>query len=284
MKKIGFIDYFIDEWHANNYPRLIRESPFGNEFKVALAWALIDPPGKKPLDAWCLEHGIGKARSIEDVVENCDCLVVLSPDNVEQHESLAALPLRSGKPVYIDKPFAPDLKTAQSFFDRARTHKTPLMSSSALRFAPELRRVLAEKIAGRPVHFMATGGPGVFHVYAIHQLEMLAMTLGVGANRVMHIGNDYSDVMAVHYPDGRRGVINLAPGYEFGFLAAYGEREYAGSERLEGFFEEFVKAMLLFFKTGESPVEEAQTLEIIALLEAGMSARKKQDEWFYVPR
>lgn len=26
MKKIGFIDYFLDEWHANNYPDWIRET------------------------------------------------------------------------------------------------------------------------------------------------------------------------------------------------------------------------------------------------------------------
>lgn len=24
MKKTGFIDYYLDEWHANNYPQWIR--------------------------------------------------------------------------------------------------------------------------------------------------------------------------------------------------------------------------------------------------------------------
>jgi hypothetical protein len=26
MKKIGFIDYFLDEWHAENYPQWIEEN------------------------------------------------------------------------------------------------------------------------------------------------------------------------------------------------------------------------------------------------------------------
>ena len=26
MKKIGFIDFFLDEWHANNYPKWIRQA------------------------------------------------------------------------------------------------------------------------------------------------------------------------------------------------------------------------------------------------------------------
>ncbi|MCF6175148.1 MAG: hypothetical protein L3J71_05240 [Victivallaceae bacterium] len=34
MKKIGFIDYHIDEWHANNYPKWIRESSRKNEKRV----------------------------------------------------------------------------------------------------------------------------------------------------------------------------------------------------------------------------------------------------------
>ena len=31
MIKIGFIDYFLDEWHANNYPKFIAQK-FGDEF------------------------------------------------------------------------------------------------------------------------------------------------------------------------------------------------------------------------------------------------------------
>ena len=26
MKKIGFIDYYLDEWHANNYPQFIKDA------------------------------------------------------------------------------------------------------------------------------------------------------------------------------------------------------------------------------------------------------------------
>ncbi|MDZ4197913.1 MAG: hypothetical protein U1E27_01360 [Kiritimatiellia bacterium] len=50
MFKIGFIDLFIDEWHANNYPKLIRESRFKDEIEVALAWEEA-PRGGKPLAA-----------------------------------------------------------------------------------------------------------------------------------------------------------------------------------------------------------------------------------------
>src|SRR5690606_15025718 len=103
-----------------------------------LAWEKFTPAGKMSLDAFCQKHGIGKALSIKQVVDSCDCLIVLSPDNAEMHEELADLPLKSGKPVYIDKPIAPDLASARRLFEKARAHNTPMMSCSSLRFGNEV--------------------------------------------------------------------------------------------------------------------------------------------------
>lgn len=73
-KKIGFIDLFIDEWHANNYPKWIRESALKDEFDVAFAWEKSTPAGKKDLNAWCAEQNVTPAKSIEEVIENSECL------------------------------------------------------------------------------------------------------------------------------------------------------------------------------------------------------------------
>ena len=49
MKKIGFIDYYLSEWHANNYPAWINEAAdkLGLDCKVAYGWAEKSP---SPLD------------------------------------------------------------------------------------------------------------------------------------------------------------------------------------------------------------------------------------------
>ena len=279
MKKIGFVDYSIDEWHANNYPAMIRNSEFAGEFEVALAWEEVSIPGKKPIEEWCREHGIGRARSIEEVVDRCDFLVVLSPDNPERHEVLADLPLRSGKPVYVDKPFAPTRTAAERLFRLARDHRTPLMTSSALRFAPALTRALKDQIGDESIAFAATRGPGKFAVYAIHQLEMLVMALGTGARRVMHLGSGRSDLMVMDYRDGRRGTITLFPAYEFAISLGFGKSGVLALERLEGFFEPFIREMLRFFLSGHCPIPPAQTLEIMALVETGISAFETPDTW-----
>ena len=60
MKKIGFIDLSLDEWHANNYPNWFRTSRFSEEFTIAGAWE--EKPGTRPLEVWCGEMQISPFR------------------------------------------------------------------------------------------------------------------------------------------------------------------------------------------------------------------------------
>ncbi|MEI7437425.1 MAG: Gfo/Idh/MocA family oxidoreductase [bacterium] len=284
MKKIGFLDYYIDEWHANNYPAMIRASSFKEQFEVAMAWEAQPVAGKKPIDDWCREQKVLKAPDLATVVRECDCLVVLSPDNAEQHEVLADLPLRSGKPVYIDKPIAPSLAAAQRLFAKAHKHGTPMMSCSALRYGSAFEQALAERAADKPVHFAATGGPGVFEIYAIHQLEMLVMALGTGASRVMQCGNRDARVMIIDYPDGRRGLFNQNSVQPFEISMQFGEGKGVSVTKMDDFFPRFIEAMLRFFDTGHPSAPEAETLEIAALIETGRKALESPDRWVSIVR
>ena len=178
--KIGFVDYYLDEWHANNYPQWIREAS-GGTMEVSLAFGLIDSPiGGRTNAQWCADMGIPQAKSIAEVVEACDAIVVLSPDNCEMHEQLCQLPLRSGKPVYVDKTFAPDLETAQRIFAIAEESHTPCYSTSALRYAEEYQGLEGIKA-------ISTWGPNEFETYSIHQLEPVMMLMGADAARVMYL-------------------------------------------------------------------------------------------------
>ncbi len=277
MMKIGFIDYFIDEWHANNYPKWIRQSSLADRFEIALAWQETQPEGKKSLAEWCKVHGVKPAASLEQVVAESDALIVLSPDNPERHEELCDLPLRSGKPVYVDKTFAPDLATGQRLFAKAEQHGTPMYSTSALRNVENLAKVLAE-LAGTRIDFAATRGPGTWGNYAVHQIEPLVMLLGTGACRVMHVGNDQAAALVIDYPDGRRGNVLQTPELPFHISAQAGDKTFSLDD-MGDFFPRFMEAMLRFFETKEAPVPKAQTLEIMALLEAGGKALKVRDTW-----
>lgn len=173
MQTIGFIDYFLDEWHANNYPEWIKQAS-GGELQVAYAYGKIDSPrpGGLTTDDWCAKYGITRCATIEEVVEKSDCLLVLSPDNCEMHEELCQIPLRSGKRTYVDKTFAPDLAAAERLFAIARQSGTPCYSTSALRFAAEYRDIRPDEVTA-----VSCWGPNDFDTYSVHQLEPLMMLM-----------------------------------------------------------------------------------------------------------
>ena len=58
MKKIGFIDYYLDEWHANNYPAMLKELS-NSRYEVTCAYGKIDSPiGGMTNKEWSTKMGI----------------------------------------------------------------------------------------------------------------------------------------------------------------------------------------------------------------------------------
>jgi GFO/IDH/MocA oxidoreductase family protein len=279
MKKIGFIDYHIDEWHANNYPQWIRESTRKDDFEIAYAWEESQGEGLRSLEAWCKDFSVTPAKNIEQIVEDCDGLIVLAPSNPEVHERLADIPLQSGKPVYIDKPFAPDKATAEALFEKAEKHGTPLFSSSALRFGSEIQKAVKETLTRECVDFAFSAGGGTsFEEYSIHQIEMLVMLMGTGAERVMQCGSNRTNQLLIDYGSGRRSVMTLMPGHGFQ-ISADCEKDRVTINSMTDFFPCLLEAILEFFETGCPPVKKEETIEIVSILETGIKALEKRDIW-----
>ena len=164
MKKIGVIDYYLDQYHFENYPSWIKKLSDG-EMEIAYAWAKVEHEGGKSNALCAKEQGVELLSSIEEVIEKSDFLIVMSPDNPEQHEELCKLPLQSGKLTYIDKTFATDRDAAIRIIDMAKKGNTPFFSTSALRYSVEY-----ENIKRDGIEFIASRGPGKFGNYGIHQV------------------------------------------------------------------------------------------------------------------
>ena len=274
MKKIGFIDYYLDEWHANNYPAWIKEASNG-EMEVAYAWGKIPSPHSGMTSReWCEKYGIACCDTLEELIEKSDCLIVLSPDNCEMHEELCRLPLASGKLTYVDKTFAPDLDTARRIFAMANAGKTPCYSTSALRFASEYGTVCKEQITA-----INCWGPSGFETYSIHQLEPLMMLMGVAAEKVLYTEAENWYQLLVAFADGRQGSIS---GYRTGspFMMNIAGKESSQLIRVESdFFHNFIVELVKFFRTGVVEVSHEETLRIMAVRGAGLKAQACPGQW-----
>ena len=277
-KKIGFVDLFIDEWHANNYPSWIKAAPRADEFELAYAWQAEQREGLKTLEAWCAEFGAAPCSSLEELVEKSDVIFVLAPSNPEVHEQLAELPLKSGKCVYIDKPFAPDKAAAERMFALADQYGTKMFSSSALRFGSEIAAV-RKAIAPADVDVMNTRGGGrSFEEYAIHQAEMIVSVMGTGIADVMQCGHGRTQHCVIRYQDGRRAAMTLNPGSPFS-VAVYTQDKTETISEMGDFFPNLLASILDFFATGNTPVDRKETIEIASLLRTAIDARKTPDQW-----
>lgn len=279
MMKLGFIDYYLDEWHANNYPAWIRKAS-GGEMAVTCAYGRIASP-HSGMDSkeWCETYGIELCHTIEEVVEKSDGLIVLSPDNCEMHEELCRLPLGSGKPTYVDKTFAPNYGVAKRIFDMAEAGGTPCWSTSALRFAVEYKELNRQEILA-----VNCWGPNDFDTYSIHQLEPLMMLMETPAKRVMFMPGEGWYTLAVEFVDGRYATVS---GYQSGSPFLMNVALKTGSRMIEvksDFFQVFIQELVDFFRSGTVKVSREETLRIMAVRGAGLKAQAHPGQWIDVEK
>lgn len=274
-KKIGFIDYYLDEWHANNYPEMIKKWAPGLE--VAYAYGKIDSPhpGGMTSKEWEAKYGVKVLDSMEEVIEKSDYLLVLSPDNPEMHEELCEKPLKSGKNTYIDKTFAETKASAERIFEMAERGNTKCYSSSALYFAKEYSPIYKQNVVN-----IDSCGPNRFPIYVIHQLEPIVAMMKTNALRVMSVGTEEYPMVLVEFEGGKRAKLStFLTGDTFSMNIGC-QDENAKLVKVESdFWESFIKALAVFYETGEIPVPHENTLRVIAAREAAIKALGRPFEW-----
>lgn len=260
MKKIGFIDYYLSEWHANNYPVWLENAAkqLGCEYKVCYGWAEKDVSVVDGVttDQWCENFGVEKCQTIEELCEKSDYIIILAPSDPEKHLPYAKTALKYGKRTYIDKTFAPNLSEAKEMFDIAEKYDAPFFSTSALRYASELDAVESPKF------LKVWGGGGNFPEYSIHQIEMVVKLMGCAHKNVTLNKTDDGCVCDIELTDGRMVQLNYSP--SFGFAI---ETENGRVDIVSSFFDLLMVDIVKFFETGVLPFEKEQTLTAMAMRE-----------------
>ena len=278
MKKIGFIDYYISEWHANNYPAWIKEvcKKAGLDYEVSFAWAMKDVSqvDGKTTTQWCEEFGINKCDTVEELCAKSDFIVILAPSNPEMHLPLvkASFPHAKGKRFYIDKTFAQDLETAKEIFALAKLYDISFFSTSALRYADEIQPYAnCEKV-------VTHGGGGNFEEYIIHQAEMLVKTMGTEIVRAKTMNTETGNTCYVEFSDERVGEMNYDP--NFGFkVALTKDKTTCSATIVSPFFMNLMLKILTFFEHGEKDFCGKETLAVMALREAVIKSKENNGCW-----
>jgi predicted dehydrogenase len=222
-------------------------------------------------------YGVAMCDSIAGVVRDVDAILLESVDGRQHLQQFRELAV--GKPVFIDKPLTTSTADARLLIDLARATSTPVMSCSALRFAAGVADLVTEtaRDQARIASCEAFGPaeiledyPGLFW-YGIHSAEMLFALMGRGCRTVRCVSYDQMDIAGGAWSDGRVGVMKgtRLGRSDFGCVAhtASGTR-FALALDTPPFYYLLLQQIIAFLASGRSPVDLADTFEIIAFIEA----------------
>ncbi len=285
MIRLGIVDF--DTSHATEFTRRLNHVDIAEDQWVEGARVVAGVPGESKIapelipqyTAQMKEYGVAILDDPADLFGKVDAVMIESVDG-SVHLDRAMPFLKKGMPLFVDKPFACSLADAKEMFKVAMESHVPLMSSSSLRYAPEVvaaRGGKGAEGAEGAVFGVSTYGPaptqprnpGLFH-YGIHPVEMLFTLMGPGCTRLTCLSQPGADVVSGIWGDGRIGSIRgiRSGAREYGFTL-FGEKDVVTRGVSTRFiYRELLKRIVSFFETRQSPIEPRETLEIVAFIEA----------------
>ena len=267
-----------DDPHHNASGRIVAGYPGGSP-DMATSASRVDRYTAELRDT----YGVSIEKSIEAVAEMSDAVFLESVDgrvHLEQFERIAPF----GKPTFIDKPFATNTADAERIAELAAKHNVTLMSCSALRFAEPFTEALADSATGEiigidcagPLHLEPTQ-PGLFW-YGIHTVEMVYAALGAGFRRVTALGTRDHDVVCGEWDDGRLATIRGNRRGNNAFSAVIHREQDSrfvnASASAKPYYVSLIEAAMEMLRTGESPIDPAETVEIVRFIETANAARE----------
>lgn len=280
MKRIGIIDRYISEWHANNYPAWIAEmnDALKTDYAVQYAWAEEDvsPLDGVSTDEWCRKMNVTRCTSIEELCEKSDALMILAPSDPAKHLEYAAKALPFGKPTFIDKTFAVSASEAETIFAIAEKHHAPMFSSSALRFATEVKEL-------PPVQILTvTGGGSDFEEYLIHLVEMIGATLGGEVEKARVSRKGKQRICDLVMADGKLCTVLYSEGMPYILNGETADGKNVGGRVKSDFFKNLIRAILCFFADGAPAVCKQDTLYVMRVRDLLIAADHMPGQWITV--
>ncbi|MEN9636646.1 MAG: hypothetical protein RL077_5050 [Verrucomicrobiota bacterium] len=226
--------------------------------------------------------GVEIVDSIPQLLEKVDVVFLESVDG-RIHWQEAAPVLKARKPLWIDKPAAGTLADAIAIYELAAKQQTPCFSSSSLRFTPGVVELAKKKELGKIIGAISwgpcdyePGTPDLFF-YGIHGVEPLFALMGTGCESVTRLQTKDVDVVSGVWPDGRTATYRGFRKAKGGFgLVAFGDQAFAEAPAGSlGGYRPLCVEIARFFKTKQAPVSAAETLEVLAFMEAADESKRQ---------
>lgn len=267
-QRIGFVDYQLDNFHANTFLKLLRGPLRERGYVVAGATAVERERGA----VWAREREVPWFASIDELEGAVDCLMVLAPSNPELHLELCEQAFALRKPTFVDKTFAPDLASARRIFELADRYGVAVQSSSALRYTAV--QPLVESLPEPVRHLYVWAGGASLAEYLIHPVELAVSCLGSEATHVARWGCEAHPNFVLQFAADRSAMIDFTAGTDVPYVVAITTDSATQFLELDlaNLFRDALAAILDFFDAGVPLVDRSETLAVRQLLDMAFRA------------
>jgi len=266
-KNIVFLDYDLNNYHANTFRNLLKNELADTGFSVGGCHALNSSSGR----AWAADSEIPYIEDLASLQGTVEGVAVLAPSNPEAHVALVQKACLLKAPIYVDKTIAMTVDEVDQIFRMADSAGVPIFSSSALRFADELQPFREWNLSGALQQMQVYAGGASSVEYLIHPLETLISTMGTEIREFDRRMTGLLGQIRMIYQDGRIGTVFMYPKSQSGFrvVAATADKTIH-TEIVSPIFKNLLTQMLAFFSTGREPVQRAETRVIVETLQKSL--------------
>jgi predicted dehydrogenase len=240
--------------------------------RVTHLWT--DDPAEAPLVAATalISHVVQKP---EDVIGHVDA-VLISTDDGFDHVRRARPFVEAGLPVFVDKPLATSVEDLRTFIAWEKSG-APLLSSSGLRYAPELDPYLEPASTPGPLRWVSSVTAKTWERYGIHALEPVFRLTGPGFDSVRLETAPGLEVAHLTHRSGTQ--VTLPVIYDgaatFGSVQLCGQHGLATLRFTDTYttFRRQLVAFVEFLRTKKTAYPFTDTVELMAVIIAGLRSR-----------
>lgn len=259
MKRIGFVDDNLENYHANVYLKLLRNDLKDRGFTVDGCFGTQQSSGRE----WAEKNGVPYFSDVRALNDAVDYYMILAPSNPETHFDLCQKVFPFGKPTYVDKTFAPNLAIAKRIFALADKHKIPMQTTSALRYT-EVQNYVNSVGRKNVQHMITYVAGGSFGEYAVHPIELFVSCMGPNVKRLMRRGTKNQTQLLLDLTGNRTAVVNVFPKTRTPYAASVTTKEETKYFAIDTskIFLNTASAVLDLFETGKPNIDRKESLII----------------------
>ncbi len=249
----------------------------GGSKDVESSISRVDKYAQELTEKW----GVEIVPDIKTLLGKVDAILLESVDG-RPHLAQAKEVIAAGKPLFIDKPLASTYEDAKEIARLAKAAGVPWFSASSLRWGQ-----IPETMTFPDANAVITWGPSPFEEhqqldltwYGIHAVEMLYTLIGgAGCEEVTRVVTPNSDMVTGRWKNGKMGSVQLLRPYaEFGAVVFRGTAknvQVVQSPAKPGHdYRPLLVEIVKFFQTKQTPVPNAETLEIFAFMDAAQRSK-----------